>query len=125
MRLLGGLAVALVVALPITGARAARHIGLTSSVPAKDSHVMKQVKEVRLTFSGTIDVSKASVELIGADSARIAVEPLQAVTDSARVAVSKVVGSLQSGTYTVRWKAVAADGAAGSGSFTFMYMAAK
>lgn len=99
------------------------HIGLASSVPAKDAHVMKAPTELRLTFTGAIDVSKATVELRGADSARVALGPLTAVTDSTRVAVVKITGPLKDGTHTVRWTAVAADGAAGSGSYSFMYMA--
>jgi methionine-rich copper-binding protein CopC len=37
--------------------------------------------------------------------------------------VAKIAGKLAGGTYTVRWRAVAADGAEGDGSFQFMYMA--
>lgn len=102
---------------------AAVHIGLASSVPAKDAHVMKAPTELRLTFTGTIDVSKATVELRGADSAKVALGPLAAVPDSARVAIVKINGPLKGGTHTVRWTAVAADGAQGSGSYSFMYMA--
>lgn len=86
---------------------------------------MSPLKEIRLTFTGTIDVSKASVELTAADSSKVALQPLRQVPDSNRVAVAQVTGALKDGTYTVRWKAMAADGAAGSGSFNFMYMAPK
>jgi len=102
---------------------AALHIGLASSVPAKDAHVMTAPTEIRLTFTGPIDVAKAGVELVGPDSGQVATAPLRAVVDSARVAVAEITGKLTGGTYTVKWKAVAADGAPGSGSFTFMYMA--
>jgi methionine-rich copper-binding protein CopC len=102
---------------------AARHIGLASSSPAKDSHVMKAPTEIRLTFTGPVDVQKAGVELLTADNKAVGLEPLQAVADSARVAVAKISAPLPGGKYTVRWKATAADGAAGSGSFGFMYMA--
>lgn len=125
VRALAGLAAGLLLALPLTNAGAARHIRLVSSSPAKDAHVMTPVREIRLTFSGKIDVSTASVELMAADSARVKVSALAAVPDSERVAVAKVSEPLKNGTYTVQWKAIAADGAAGSGSFSFMYMAAK
>lgn len=78
--------------------------------------------EIRLTFTGTINVAKASVELVTADNKAVTLDSLRAVPDSARVAVAKITGALSTGTYTVRWKAVAADGAAGAGSFNFMYM---
>jgi methionine-rich copper-binding protein CopC len=104
---------------------AALHIGLASSVPAKDAHVMTAPTEIRLTFTGPIDVAKAGIEFVGPDSGQVSTSPLRAVPDSARVAVAKITGRLAGGTYTVKWKAVAADGAPGSGSFTFMYMASS
>lgn len=122
---LAGLVAALLFALPMSNAGAVRHIRLASSSPAKDAHVMTPVREIRLTFSGKIAVSTASVELLAADSSRVKVSALAAVPDSERVAVAKVSQPLKNGTYTVQWTAIAADGAAGSGSFTFMYMAAK
>jgi hypothetical protein len=125
IRLLAGLATGLVIALPMTNAKALRHIRLVSSNPAKDAHVMAPVREIRLTFSGKIAVSTARVELLAADSTRVNMAALVAVPDSDHVAVAKVNGTLKNGTYTVQWKAVAADGAAGAGSFSFMYMAAK
>jgi methionine-rich copper-binding protein CopC len=111
-------------ALATTGS-AARHIGLASSSPAKDSHLMKAPTEIRLTFTGPVDVSKASIELEAADKKLIGLDTLRAVADSARVAVARIVAPLPGGAYTVRWRATAADGAAGSGSFGFMYMAPK
>lgn len=104
---------------------AALHIGLVSSVPAKGAHLMTAPTEIRLTFTGPIDVAKAGIEFVGPDSGQVSTAPLRAVPDSVRVAVAKITGKLTGGTYTVKWKAVAADGAPGSGSFTFMYMAAS
>ena len=106
----------------VSPALASVHINLTSSVPANDSHVTVAPRELRLTFSGTVDVTRAKVALLGADGKPVALEPLLAVPDSSRVAVSKVAGTLVGGTYTVRWEAVASDGALGSGAFKFMYM---
>lgn len=125
VRTLAGLVAGLLLALPMTNAGAVRHIRLASSSPAKDAHVMTPVREIRLTFSGKIAVSSASLELLAADSTRVKTSALVAVPDSERVAVAKVAEPLKNGTYTVQWKAIAADGAAGSGSYTFMYMAAK
>lgn len=113
----------LVVIPPAVGLSAVLHIGLRSSVPAKDAHLTTAPTEIRLTFTGIIDVSKASVELVAAENKPIALDSLRAVPDSNRVAVAKIVAPLPGGTYTVRWKAIAADGAAGSGAFNFMYMA--
>ena len=98
------------------------HISLVSSTPTKDSHVMTAPREIRLTFSGRIDVAEASLELTAADGKTVALEALRAVVDSPKVAVAKITGKLASGTYTAKWNAVAADGAKGSGDFSFMYM---
>ena len=124
-RFIVGLMTGVLLLLPASGARAIRHIRLVSSNPAKDSHVMSPVREIRLAFSGKIAVATASVELLAADSSRVKLGALTAVSDSDHVAVAKVTETLKNGTYTVQWKAVAADGAAGTGSFNFMYMAAK
>ena len=83
---------------------------------------MTPVREIRLTFTGPVNVATASVEMLTADSKPIALDSLRAVVDSPRVAVARVPGTLAGGTYTVKWNAVAADGAKGSGSFSFMYM---
>lgn len=112
-----------VAAVAVSPAVAGLHIGLASSTPAKDSHITTAPAEIRLTFTGPIDVKTAGVELIAPDSTTVAVDSLRAVPDSNRVAVAKILGKLKGGTYTVRWNAIAADGAAGKGSFTFMYMA--
>ena len=112
-----------IAAMAVSPAAAARHIGLAGSTPAKDSHITTAPTEIRLTFTGRIDVKTAGIELIAPDSSKVAVDSLRAVPDSNRVAVSKINGKLKGGTYTVRWNAIAADGAAGKGSFTFMYMA--
>lgn len=99
-----------------------RHIGLASSTPAKDSHVTTALKEIRLTFTGKVDVSKASIALTHANGKAIKLDSLRAVTDSPRVAVAQVKARIAAGNYTVKWTAVAADGANGAGSFGFMYM---
>ncbi len=101
---------------------AAVHIGLASSVPAKDAHLMTAPTEIRLTFTGPIDVSKAGVELVTSDAKPVALDSLRAVTDSPRVAVARITGTMAGGNYTVKWNAVARDGAKGAGSFAFMFM---
>ena len=114
---------ALAAALAVSPATARVHIALASSSPAKDAHLMAAPTEIRLTFTGPVDVSKAGVQLIAADNRPVTLDSLRAVPDSSRVAVAKILGKLAGGTYTVRWRAVAADGAEGNGSFQFMYMA--
>ena len=117
-----GAAGAVAVLSPAAFASMTPHIGLASSTPAKDSHVMTPVKEIRLTFTGPVNVATAGVDLLSADGKPVALDSLRAVVDSPRVAIAKIPGTLAGGTYTVKWKAVAADGANGSGSFNFMYM---
>ena len=106
----------------VTAVAAPAHIGLASSVPAKDSHLMSAPTEIRLTFTGPIDVAKAGVELLTSDAKPVALDSLRAVADSPRVAVARIMGAMAGGNYTVKWNAVARDGAEGTGSFGFMYM---
>lgn len=108
--------------LAVSPLAAALHIGLSSSVPAKGAHLMTAPKEIRLTFTEPIDVAKAGVELMKQDASPLALDALRAVTDSPRVAVAQISGTMTGGAYTVKWKAVARDGATGSGSFAFMLM---
>ena len=115
-------AAAVAALMPTAFASIAPHISLASSSPTKDSHVMTPVKEIRLTFTGPVNVAAASVELTSADNKAVPLDSLRAVVDSPRVAVTRIPGTLAGGTYTVKWKAVADDGASGSGSFSFMYM---
>ena len=98
------------------------HIGLASSVPAKDAHLTAAPREIRLTFTGVINVATAGVELAAADGKHVTLDTLRAVPDSTKVAVAKITGTVTKGTYTVTWRAVAADGAKGTGTFNFMYM---
>lgn len=112
----------LVAGLAVSPLAAAMHIGLASSVPAKGAHLMTPPTEIRLTFTGSIDVAKAAVELLSPGYAPVTLDPLRAVVDSPRVAVAKITGTMTGGPYIVKWKAVARDGAPGSGSFAFMIM---
>ena len=116
-------AIVLTVSPPVVSTLGATaHIGLASSVPAKDAHLMTAPSEIRLTFTGPIDVAKAGVELVTSDAKAVALDSLRAVTDSPRVAVARITGTMAGGNYTVKWNAVARDGAKGTGSFGFMYM---
>src|SRR5690348_6846061 len=87
-------ATALLVAGVLAASAPRFHIGLASSSPAKDSHVTTAPSEIRLTFTGRIDVAKAGVDLVAADGKMIATDSLRAVVDSPKVAVAKVTGSM-------------------------------
>lgn len=113
----------LLLASAVAPARAAWHIGLQSSVPAKDAHLMTAPTEIRLTFTGPVDVKKASVQVSGPGNQMLALDSLRAVADSPRVAVARIAGKMAGGNYRVKWTAIAADGAEGEGTFGFMYMA--
>lgn len=114
---------ALVMALPLSPLRAVRHFGLASSAPAKRAHLMAAPAEIRLTFTASINPARTGIDLIGPDHAPVAMDSVRAVVDSPQVAIARITGKLAGGAHTVRWKAVAADGESGAGSFTFMYMA--
>lgn len=66
--------------------------------------------------------TRASLELAVADGGTVTLDSLRAVVDSPRVVVATITGKLASGTYAAKWHAVAADGAKGSGDFSFMSM---
>lgn len=50
--------------------------------------------EIRLTFTGPVDVTRASVELVAGDKKLIGLDSLRAVADSPRVAVARIASPL-------------------------------
>lgn len=98
-----------VLALPTV---ASAHSGVVSRTPAPGS-TNTTVKRVSLVFSdrlvtGKLDVYRGSKKLT----------PARSGPDGARVTAS-FTRKLASGSYTVRWRAVASDGHTQTGSWSF------
>ena len=119
----GLLLAGLVAALPLSPLRALRHFGLARSAPAKGAHLMAAPTEIRLTFTAPVNPAKTGIDLLGPDHAPVAMDSVRAVVDSPQVATARITAKLAGGAYTVKWKAVAADGESGTGTFSFMLMA--
>ncbi len=108
---------------PVSPFRAVLHLSLAYSVPAEDSHQTTAPAEIRLAFTGPVDVSRVEIELLGPDKRPVALKPPRAVDRYPHLAVAAIpVKLMPGGNYTVRWRAVAADGDPASGYFRFMYM---
>lgn len=103
----------------IAPAPATAHTELRSSSPADSAHLSEVPREVRLRFSGPVELAFSALELIGPDGRLIALEEPVHPGDSAEVVVARLRTLAMPGTYTVRWRTAAADGHPLRGSFTF------
>jgi copper transport protein len=108
------LAVALLaLALP---AAASAHATLTKTAPAYGTRIERSPAVVRLYFDQTVDVLPNAIRVYSAKG-RLLSGRARASTNGRTVAVP--VSHLPRGGYTVRWRAVSADGHVVSGVFTF------
>ena len=112
--------VLLVAVLGVLGvpSRASAHGALRSSEPAAGAHLATAPRELRLTFTEAVEIAVARLELLGPDSAAVALSPLRR-GDSATVVVADVRGPLVAGSYTVAWQVVGRDGHPVRGRFRF------
>ena len=112
--------VLLVAALGLLGvpSRASAHGALRSSAPAAGAHLSTAPRELRLMFSEAVEIAVARLELLGPDSAAVALSPLRR-GDSSTVVVADVRGPLVAGSYTVAWQVVGRDGHPVRGRFRF------
>ena len=95
------------------------HIELERSEPAADSTVHAAPTQIRLWFSERVQLPVTTVQLIGPDSARVALgRPSQAAGTGAPVVVA-VQGPMRPGRQRVVWRTMARDGHAARGAFTF------
>jgi copper transport protein len=108
------LAVALVaLALPAT---ASAHATLTKMEPAFGTRVERSPKLVRLYFDQSVDVLPNAIRVFNAKG-RLLSGKIVASRD--KRTIDAPVSRLPRGGYTVRWRAVSADGHVVSGVFTF------
>jgi copper transport protein len=108
------LSVALVaLALP---AAASAHATLTKMEPAFGTRVERSPKLVRLYFDQSVDVLPNAIRVYNAKGRLLSGETR---TSADRRRIDAPVSRLPRGGYTVRWRAVSADGHVVSGVFTF------
>ena len=118
-------AAAVLAVVPTASAARFFHIELERSQPAADSTVRAAPTEIRLWFSERVQLPVTTVQLIGPDSARVALgRPTQAAGAGAPVVVT-VQGPMRAGVQRVVWRTMARDGHVARGAFTFMLAGAS
>ena len=117
-RIGGGLLVVLAVLVAPVPAHA--HTELRESTPADSARLGAVPPEIRLRFSGPVELTFTTIELIGPDGRPIPLDQPRHPGDSAAIVVARVGPLAAPGTYTVRWRTAAADGHPLTGSFIFV-----
>ncbi|HZM27031.1 MAG TPA: copper resistance CopC family protein, partial [Gemmatimonadales bacterium] len=104
--------------LPMSATPVSAHVRLVETVPTPESFLNSAPTEVRLTFGGFLQAAGNSVTVStsGGDANRAGAVQLDAFS---RIITTPLQGPLPNGLYRVTWVAVAADGHAERGSFTF------
>jgi copper transport protein len=97
-------------------AGAAAHATLEQTAPAYGTRVDRSPKVVRLTFDQSVDALPNAIKVYSAHGAVLS-GLTRTSADKRTIAVP--VETLRRGGYTVRWRAVSADGHVVSGVFTF------
>lgn len=91
------------------------HSKLESSVPAADAMVSESVEEVSLSFNENIDENLSILNIKNEQGEEVEAE----VTVAGDTLTGVLASPLVSGTYTVDWKIVSADGHPVEGSYNF------
>jgi len=113
------------VALLALAPRAAfAHAALLRTTPAANSHLAAAPAQVALLFSEPLEVSLASLTLVGPDDASI---PLTAAGDPHDVhrLIASLPGGVAAGRWRIRYHVVSADGHPVNGEFAFTVGAAS
>ncbi len=98
------------------------HTNLIDSIPAPGEVLEHSPTEVRLTFNESIS-PESSFEIFGEGFKRVEGILLE-VDPAAPIEMIASIPPLQSGTYTLQWTAISADGHSATGSFSFSVSAA-
>jgi methionine-rich copper-binding protein CopC len=91
------------------------HAFLDHASPLVGSTVASAPREVSLTFTQNLEAAFSSVQVTGANGARVDQGKPQISGNTMRVGLK----SLSQGTYRVRWQALSVDTHKTEGSFTF------
>lgn len=120
MRLVRNGALAVAASLVLWPALLFAHVALRRSEPANGATLRAAPRIIRLTFSEAPQLPFTRVELIAADSQRVALSPLRvAAPDTAATVVADIVGPLRAGAYRIAWQITSADGHPVRGAVTF------
>jgi methionine-rich copper-binding protein CopC len=122
-RILTTVAFAAMTILPIS--RAEAHPKLLSATPAVDSRIADAPTTLSLTFNEKITLALSTVTLVDAAQKPVTLDSLHSGKDDAKTLVTKVVGAMAPGRYTVKWTAAGGDGHPMKGEFSFTVDAAK
>lgn len=96
------------------------HTSLRETTPADSARLGAVPSEIRLRFSGPVELTFTSVAVIGPDGRAVVLERPRHPGDSAAVVVTRLGPLAAPGTYTVRWRTAAPDGHPLSGTFVFV-----
>lgn len=94
------------------------HVHLEKSTPAKDETLAAAPTSVQLWFSGNIETAWSKVEVTDANGNRVDKNNVSAINDNAS-SLQIDLTPLSSGSYTVKWNAVANDGHRIKGNIIF------
>ncbi len=98
------------------------HAHLTRSEPASQSRIAAAPTTIRLWFSEAPELAFSTVTLLGPDSSRVALGPLQPIGGQALAIQAAVQGTLRAGRYTILWRTAGADGHPSRGRFDFVVL---
>ena len=111
---------ALFVLIVVTPGTLDAHARLVRSAPSSREHLATSPAQLRLWFSEPLQLTLTRVQLVGGGSDSTAV-PLGPLTSGNEMSVTlAILAPLKAGTYTVVWRAAAADGHPSTGRFTFI-----
>jgi methionine-rich copper-binding protein CopC len=116
---------------PYRDTSAPSHLHLLKSTPAADASLAKSPQEIRLVFSGrvnlaTIDLRNAKGQRVAVSKAKLSVSPREvvgqgkdSVARNAGIVVASIPQPLKTGVYELNWKAAGSDGHAVHDHFAF------
>lgn len=127
-KLFVGLLVAATFVTTVAASRAAFHTTVVKSDPAKNDSVKVAPKIIKLWFSEPPKTGTLEVKLATAAGAAVKLGPVKPDTtvkgDNPPLWVA-VQGAMTPGSYRVDWSAIAPDGDASKGNFSFKLLAPK
>jgi len=94
------------------------HAELVETVPAQEEAIAVAPEELRLTFSEGVELAFTKVTIAGEDETEIATGDLSLTPEDNKTVIVPIEGELTSGTYTVDWSVVSADGHKIEGSYS-------
>lgn len=109
---------ALLALLVGTPGAAFAHAKLEQTSPAKGEQLNVAPKEIRLTFNEAVELALARIVVVG-PTGEVALAPLELAPRAENVAVARIEGPLQAGTYTVSWQVAGGDSHPIRGEYTF------